>query len=144
MAKRAPLSASLEDYLEAILLIREDKHTVLARDIASRLGVSRPSVTGALAALGRQGMVEHRPYDAVLLTPAGERAAGDVVRRHRALRDFFSSILRVGEAEAESAACALEHAMPAAIVDRLVAFVARLKKSPRVLARWRRDWEGGA
>ena len=40
------LSASLEDYLEAILNLAGDSQGARSKDIAEALGVARPSVTG--------------------------------------------------------------------------------------------------
>jgi DtxR family Mn-dependent transcriptional regulator len=65
------LSASLEDYLEAIYNLAEAKKVARSRDIAEALGVSRASVTGALRALKEKGLIEHEPYGYVTLTEAG-------------------------------------------------------------------------
>ena len=51
MADRSALSSSLEDYLEAIYQIVEQSRVARVRDIAARLGVQKPSVTGALRSL---------------------------------------------------------------------------------------------
>ncbi len=48
------LSASLEDYLEAIYNLSGDSNITRSRDIAEQLGVSRASVTGALRASERK------------------------------------------------------------------------------------------
>lgn len=53
------LSASLEDYLEAILSLERVSRVARVSDIAGRLGVSRPSVTGALKSLGARNLVAH-------------------------------------------------------------------------------------
>ena len=53
------LSASLEDYLEAIFHIVAEKKVARAKEIAEALQVSRPSVTGALHALAERGLVNY-------------------------------------------------------------------------------------
>ena len=127
MGRKNGLSASLEDYIEAIFCILAKKKAVRAKDIAERMNVSRPSVTGALQALVKEGMVNHEPYDVITLTDAGRKAASDVVSRHEVLQDFLVSVLNVEEEEAASAACAMEHAVPKKIVDKLVKFVENMK-----------------
>lgn len=124
MAKRArTLSASLEDYMEAIFHIASGGSAARAKDIAGALGVSRPSVTGALRALAGRGLVHYAPYGAVTLTRAGLAAAKDVIRRHEALRTFLTDVLGVDREAAERAACRMEHALPPAALERLVRFL---------------------
>jgi DtxR family Mn-dependent transcriptional regulator len=53
MPKVKMLSASMEDYLEAIFHIAADKQAARAKDIAKRLKVNNSSVTGALRILSR-------------------------------------------------------------------------------------------
>lgn len=125
----ARLTASMEDYVEAIFRVQQEKESVRPKDIASRLDVTRASVTGALQTLTREGLVAHKPYDAVTLTKRGETAARDVVRRHEALNEFFVKVLGVNDEEAGRAACAMEHGVPRKIVDRLVRFVRRAKRT---------------
>ena len=66
----------------------------------------------------------------VTLTEKGERAARDVVRRHRALRDFFVKVLAVEDNIADRGACRIEHAIPREILQWLVDFVEFVEKSP--------------
>jgi len=123
------LSASLEDYLEAIFHIVADKQTARSKDISRRLKVNVSSVTGALQALAQKDLVNYSPYEVVTLTEKGERAARDVVRRHRALRDFFVRVLAVEENIADKGACRIEHTIPREILQRLVDFVEFVDKS---------------
>ena len=117
------LSESLEDYLEAIFHIVEEKKAARAKDIAERLNVTNASVTGALHALEKRNLVNHEPYDVVTLTEEGEALARGVVARHDALRDFFVKVLLVDKGEAERCACKMEHAVPDTILERFIAFL---------------------
>ena len=117
------LSASLEDYLEAIYHLVRENRVARVRDIAERLGVQMPSVTGALRSLAAKELVNHDPYSYVTLTPAGERIARDMVRRHEVLTGFLNDFLGLDLAAAERNACAMEHAIEPQVLDRLVAFV---------------------
>ena len=117
------LSASMEDYLEAICHIVTAKQAARAKDIAKRLDVNNSSVTGALRTLSEKGYINYAPYDVITLTPKGHKHAEDVVRRHEALMDFFTKVLCVDKAEASDAACKMEHAVSRTILDRLIRFV---------------------
>ena len=65
-----PLTASLEDYLEAIFVIVARKQAVRAKDIARHLNVKNASVT-RVAALAERGLINYAPYDVITLTPSG-------------------------------------------------------------------------
>ncbi len=125
------LSASLEDYLEAIFHIVREKHAARPKDISKRLKVGNSSVTGALKALAARDLVHYAPYDLVTLTSAGEEAARDVVHRHESLREFFIKVLAADPGLAEDAACRMEHAIPAELVNRFVRFVEFVEMCPR-------------
>lgn len=130
------LSASLEDYLEAIFWIVRRKQAARAKDIGKRMKVGRSSVTGALHALASRELINYAPYDIITLTDKGKAAARDVVRRHEALRDFYIKILAVDEDDAETAACKMEHAIPEGILQRFLQFVEFVDRCPRGGAKW--------
>lgn len=130
------LSASLEDYLEAIFHIVEKKHAARPKDISKRLKVNNSSVTGALKLLSEKGLVNYLPYDVITLTGEGREVAEDVVRRHESLREFFENVLAVDEADAEEAACKMEHAVPRGILERFIQFSEFVETCPRGGAKW--------
>ncbi len=136
MAQNITLTASQEDYLEAIHHVITDHKVARSRDLVARLGVNSSSVTQALRALSQKGLINYERYGVVTLTDAGEELAHDVIRRHEALRDFFVRILLVDGDTAEDAACKMEHAMPRTIVDRLVQFIDYADRCPRGNADW--------
>ena len=123
------ISASLEDYLEAIYEISQVKQAARAKDISVRLGVNKSSVTGALKALAQKGLVNYAPYDIITLRGEGKRLARRVVRRHEVFRDFLVNVLGIEGSEADAFACRVEHALPGAVIERLSKFsefIARL------------------
>jgi len=136
MTSADALTASLEDYLEAIFHIIAEKEAVRPKEIAKRLKVSNPSVTGALRALAEKGLINYAPYDVITLTPTGKTAAKDVVRRHEVLRDFFVKVLAVDEPTADKAACEMEHSIPGIILDRFIQFVEFVDTCPRGGSKW--------
>lgn len=130
------LSASLEDYLEAIFHLVAEEQVARARDIAKCLKVGQSSVTGALHALAEKGLVNYAPYEVITLTRKGESAAREVVRRHEVLHDFLVKVLSIDERAADEGACQMEHAIPPAIFERFMEFVEFLEICPRAGAKW--------
>lgn len=117
------LSSSLEDYLESIYLIQRDQTVARMKDIASRLGVTAPSVTGAIKSLNKLGLVEHSNYGYVKLSETGGKIAADIFRVHQALTDFLHIILGLDYQKAESDACRIEHSIEPETVRRLADFL---------------------
>ena len=132
------LSASLEDYLETIYLIVQEKQVARAKDVSQRMQVGRSSVTGALHALAERKLINYAPYDLVTLTRQGELVAADIVRRHCVLRDFFVKVLSVEETLADDVACKMEHAVPESVLQRFVEFIEFVDRCPHDGAEWTR------
>jgi DtxR family Mn-dependent transcriptional regulator len=130
------LSASMEDYLEAIFLLIQDKTVARSKDIAKRLNVNRSSVTGALQSLSKYGLVNYERYGYVTLTRRGTDVAKKIVRRHEALKDFFVKVLAIDVDEADEAACRMEHGISKHIVDRLIDFAEFVELCPRAGSKW--------
>ncbi len=128
--KQDGLSASLEDYLEAIYLIIQNKQGVRVKDISKRLGVSNASVTGALKALAQKGLIHYAPYDIITLTSQGEELAKDVAWRHQTLKEFFVKVLLIDPETADQAACKMEHGVPTEIIDRFIHFIQFIEVCP--------------
>lgn len=119
----AQLTRSMEDYLEAIYNLKARTDIARVKDIAREMAVKMPSVTGALRSLADKGLVTHRPYESVELTEEGLERAREVARRHAAIKGFLVETLGLAEANAESEACGIEHAIRPDTLDRLLAFV---------------------
>ncbi len=131
MDKIRPLSASLEDYIEAIYHIIAEKQVARGKDITARLSVSGASVTEALRSLSKKGLINYAPYEVITLTDTGRTTAEDVVRRHNALKKFFVEVLAIDDDTAEQGACKIEHTAPAEIIARMVDFIRFLEVCPR-------------
>jgi DtxR family Mn-dependent transcriptional regulator len=131
------LSASLEDYLEAIFNLAGKSQGARSKDIAEKLGVARSSVTGAVRTLREKGLANYRPYGCITLTDPGQSAAAEVVRKHNVLTSFFADVLGVDRDAAQQAACRAEHALGPEIIGRLLSFttyVAEQQKGGRNMA----------
>jgi DtxR family transcriptional regulator, Mn-dependent transcriptional regulator len=130
------LSASQEDYLEAIFHIEARKGAARAKDIVERLGVHNSSVTQALRALAEKGLINYAPYDLVTLTEAGRRHASGVVQRHGAVRQFLVDVLGISAELAEADACRLEHSISTEVLARLGELMAYHAANPGQACRW--------
>jgi DtxR family Mn-dependent transcriptional regulator len=98
--------------------------------------VQRASVTGALKALASRGLINYSPYSYVTLTDAGRKVAGEVIRRHDTLKEFFLTALQLDPEQAEANACRIEHAIDPEVIDRLVRFIDFIKNCPRAGTDW--------
>ena len=136
MRPKQQLSASLEDYLEVIFHIVQDKRAARAKDIVLRMGVHNSSVTQALRSLADKGLVNYAPYDLVTLTAEGQAAAADVVERHQALRTFLVEVLGLDTARAEADACKLEHGISDEALERLRLLMAYRRRHPGQVMSW--------
>lgn len=116
------LTASQEDYLEAMLELIGQTGNARVRDIAERLNVAKSSVTFALRGLAKRGMVNYEPYQLASLTNEGQSVAERIRRRHRGLSRFLRQVLDVDEAIAEANACRIEHAVTDGLVRRFSCF----------------------
>ena len=99
---------SAEDYLEAILALREQKGTVRSIDVVHRLGLSKPSVSVAMKRLRENGYIEMDADGFITLLPPGEAIAQRIYTRHKLLTQFLIR-LGVSEEVAAADACKIEH-----------------------------------
>ena len=131
MVETTKLSASLEDYLEAILNIISEKGGVRAKDIARYLHVQAGSVTTALQALAKSKHINYQPYEVITLTQKGLKEAKQILRKHEILRDYFVEILGAEKEEAEDTACKIEHVIPDELLERLISFAEFVQNCPK-------------
>ena len=102
------LHASGEDYLEAILIIKNKKGYVRSIDVAGFMNYSKPSVSHAVSLLRDGGFVDVDENGFLNLTESGREIAEKIYERHL----FFKGILinaGVDEKTAEEEACRIEH-----------------------------------
>jgi DtxR family Mn-dependent transcriptional regulator len=107
----AELTHAVQDYLKAIHLLGGAEQTVPPAEIAARLRVRAPSVTGMLKRLGEAGWVTYSPRSGAKLTERGRAEARRVIRRHRLVELFLLRVLGLDWSEVDVEAEALEHAI---------------------------------
>jgi DtxR family Mn-dependent transcriptional regulator len=131
-------SASMEDYLESILVLRQGKEAVKVSQMSKALGVKMPSVTSALSKLSQQGLVKHERYGRVQLTLDGKKIAEDVFHRHEALRRFLTEVLSIDPKIADDDACKMEHSVSPATQEKLGKFVEFVLRPSEGQPKWLR------
>jgi len=106
-----------DDYLKAIYHHTEwQSDPITPSQLAAVLGLAPSSVTEMVKKLAAQGLVTHRPYGPVSLTPAGHRRAAGVIRRHRLIESWLVREFGYAWDEVHDEAEVLEHALS----DRLL------------------------
>ena len=99
---------SAEDYLEAILMLHQQKGYARSVDIAAMLNVTKPSVSIAMKRLRENGYILMDEENLITLTPQGEAIARRILERHRTLAAMLTA-LGVDEKTALEDACKIEH-----------------------------------
>ena len=112
---------SSEDYLEAILMIREAKGSCRSIDVATHLGFSKPSVSVAVGKLVDSGCLERLSDGQLVLTEKGLAIAQSTLDKHHMLTELFCA-LGVSAETAEHDACLIEHHLSEETYEKLRAF----------------------
>jgi DtxR family Mn-dependent transcriptional regulator len=123
MHGKSSISISTEEYLEQIYRLGRREDEVTTTDLARRLNVSPPSVTGMLKRLGERGLIQHRPYQGVTLTEEGRAIAVQTIRRHELVERLLTDVLGLPWHLADTEACRLEHHITPPVEERLAIFL---------------------
>ena len=127
-------SQTVENYLKTIFLAQAGRaasdELVPMGQIASALGVVPGTATTMIKALSESGLVHYEPYMGVRLTPAGEKLAGLVLRRHRLIELFLVKVLGMDWTEVHDEAERLEHAVSEQLIERIDAMLGRPAADP--------------
>ena len=97
-----------EDYLESMLMMKEQHGYIRSVDVADHLGVTKPSVTYATKQLKQNGLITMDRDGLITLTESGMEIADRIYTRHKTLTEFFIRI-GVDEKTAREDACKVEH-----------------------------------
>ncbi|MBE6722969.1 metal-dependent transcriptional regulator [Caproicibacterium amylolyticum] len=99
---------SAEDYLESILMLKEQLGMVRSIDIVNKTGYSKPSISVAMKHLRENGYIKMDTEGYITLTDSGMKIASNIYTRHRVLTKLLVS-LGVDEETAAADACRMEH-----------------------------------
>ncbi len=130
MKEKTRLTTNMEDYLEAISILEENKKYVRVRDIARQMKVKMPSVTSALKSLSERELVNHEKYEYVELTKQGAMIAQEIRRRHNTILRFLTEVLNIDPESAERDSCKMEHVISTATMDRLLKLIECMSECP--------------
>jgi DtxR family Mn-dependent transcriptional regulator len=125
------LTPTMEDYLEAIYNLSQEKRVVRVKDIAKRLGVKMPTVTNMLKTLSERGMIDYEKYEYLELTGKGSYIGSQIDQRHQTLKVFLTDILQIDRDQADEDACKMEHSVSPATLERMVEFMEFVEDCPR-------------
>lgn len=127
-------SQTVENYLKTIHLAQtaadDPSALVPMGQLAAAIGVVPGTATTMMKTLAESGLVHYEPYMGVRLTPAGEKLATLVLRRHRLIELFLVRILGMSWAEVHEEAEQLEHAVSERLIDRIDEMLGRPAVDP--------------
>jgi DtxR family Mn-dependent transcriptional regulator len=127
---QAPLSPAVQDYLKALHRLGGAEHQVTPVEVAARLNVRAPSVTGMLKRLAELGFIIYESGKGAKLTDIGTREARRVIRRHRLVELFLHQVLKLDWSELDAEAEALEHAISPRLEQALAQFLGEPLEDP--------------
>ena len=108
MKNTTDVGKSAEDYLESMLVLKEKNGYIRSVDIATHLGVTKPSVSNAMKRLREEGYIEMNRSGFITVTEKGMEIADKIYTRHKKLTSYFIA-LGVDPEIAEEDACKIEH-----------------------------------
>ncbi len=125
-----PPTRAVQDYLKAIHSLGGAECMVSPVEIAARLDVRAPSVTGMLKRMAEAGWIRYEPGHGAQLSPLGIAEARRVIRRHRLVELFLTRVLGLDWSEVDAEAEALEHAISPRLEQALAAHLGEPLEDP--------------
>ncbi len=129
---------SMEDYLERIYQLMQEKGYARVVDIANLLNVQSPSVTRMIQKLADEQFLEYEKYRGIVLTPKGESLGKAVKRRHKTLAEFLRMIGVTDETTVFRDVEGIEHHVSPATMDAIRSLVHFFQENPDELAKFQR------
>src|SRR5215218_1730566 len=127
-------SSTVENYLKAIYAgaagLTAPHRLVPMGQLAGALGVAPGTATTMVKTLAEAGLVEYEPYAGVALTPAGEKLAALVLRRHRLVELFLVRFMGYAWDEVHDEAEQLEHVVSERLIERMDEMLGRPEVDP--------------
>ena len=109
---------SAEDYLEAMLMLKEERGYIRSIDVAEKLGVTKPSVSYATKRLRESGLISFDSAGMIVLMPSGLEIAERIYERHKLLTELLTG-LGVSPETAREDACKIEHDLSVETFDAI-------------------------
>ena len=112
-------SESVEMYLETIFTLSSKNSDVRMVDVATSLGVTKPSVNKMMNILKEEKLVNQEHYGTISLTEKGRLLAKDVYERHLLIKEFLVQALTLDDEVAEKDACKMEHIISVDMIEAI-------------------------
>ncbi|MBD1378814.1 transcriptional regulator MntR [Metabacillus arenae] len=109
---------SMEDYIEQIYILIEDKGYARVSDIAEALSVHPSSVTKMVQKLDKDEYLVYEKYRGLVLTAKGKKIGKRLVYRHELLEQFMR-IIGVDEDKIYNDVEGIEHHISWNAIDRI-------------------------
>lgn len=122
MKKSSPdhnITQTMRNYLADIYRLSQEEAWVSTTTLAEALAVSPAAAVRMIKRLVSLGLLEHQPYQGVMLTPQGINQARQGIRRHRLLECCLVDMLGFGWHEVHDEAAAMQHGISQKIEDRI-------------------------
>ena len=124
---------SMEDHIEQIYLLIENKGYARVSDIAEALSVLPSSVTKMVQKLDKDGYLVYEKYRGLTLTPKGVKLGKRLVQRHELLEQFLR-LIGVEESLIYNDVEGIEHHLSWNSIDRIADLVQLLEGKPDIVA----------
>ncbi len=125
--RQHPQTDTMEDYLEVIYELIQQKGYATTVDISNYLNVSSPSVTKMVQKLDETSHLKYEKYRGIVLTKKGTDIAQNIRDRHNLLVEFLK-IIGVDDNTANIDAEGIEHHLHHETLKKLEAFVKAIRK----------------
>jgi Mn-dependent DtxR family transcriptional regulator len=132
---------SIEDYLEVILELVEQKGYARSVDISEYLHVRPSSTTKMMQQLHRRGFLVYERYRGITLTEKGRTLAESVRERHELIAGFLR-LLGVDDDTAHADTEGIEHHLHRKTVGQIMKFVQFATANPKWLRHFK-DFDQG-
>jgi len=125
---------SMEDHIEQIYLLIENKGYARVSDIAEALSVLPSSVTKMVQKLDNDGYLVYEKYRGLTLTIKGENLGKRLVKRHELLEQFLR-LIGVDEGRIYEDVEGIEHHLSWNSIDRIADLVQLLEEDTQLVQR---------
>ena len=116
-------SSAEENYVNAIYHLQRNGKAVSTNALAERMQTKPASVTDMLKKLKNKGLLDYEPYYGVKLTPAGQKVALGIIRRHRLWESFLVNAIGFEWDKVHEIAEELEHVQHPLLIEKLDEFL---------------------
>ena len=123
-------TANKEDYLRGLYILEEENGEIKSIDLAHYLNVSKPSVSGMVQELNKEGLISYKKYSKLNFTPKGREIAKKLTSKHRLIELFLKNILKIDSKNIHNEAHRLEHAFSDESIAKLRKLLGNPKKDP--------------